>query len=161
MTFQLKKLFLRYFPPGILLEYVSSRNSKNGDECTETKSIDLLDLTVSSNVELIVEDILLLEPIIPRSQREPLQAMVCKLQESLKSQKAMRDLVPKHRFQAHIMPMTNCAFDKSGDFFATASYDRTVRIWTYEGVEAKKLTGHKDVVFCLSFNLPFRYFRSI
>jgi dynein assembly factor with WDR repeat domains 1 len=31
--------------------------------------------------------------------------------------------------RAHILPLTNCAFNKSGDKFITGSYDRTCKIW--------------------------------
>ena len=34
--------------------------------------------------------------------------------------------------RAHILPLTNCAFNKSGDKFITGSYDRTCKIWNTE-----------------------------
>ena len=37
---KLKRLLLRYYPPGIILEYIIS------NEEIETKSIDLLDLSI-------------------------------------------------------------------------------------------------------------------
>jgi dynein assembly factor with WDR repeat domains 1 len=46
---KLKKFLLRYYPPGILLEYV--RN--NGEE--ETKSIDLLNLNAKTDIDGLVE----------------------------------------------------------------------------------------------------------
>lgn len=30
--------------------------------------------------------------------------------------------------RAHILPLTNCAFNKSGDRFITGSYDRTCKV---------------------------------
>jgi dynein assembly factor with WDR repeat domains 1 len=30
--------------------------------------------------------------------------------------------------RAHILPLTNCAFNKSGDKFITGSYDRTCKV---------------------------------
>ncbi len=56
---KLKKFLLRYYPPGIILEYVKS----NGE--TEVKSIDLLNLNESTNVEELVDEILDEEPLIP------------------------------------------------------------------------------------------------
>lgn len=55
---KLKRFLLRYYPPGILLEYVKS----NGDR--ETKSIDLLNLSNESdfysvffaNILLLLQD---------------------------------------------------------------------------------------------------------
>jgi len=58
--------------------------------------------------------------------------------------------------QAHILPLTNCGFNKSGAKFITGSYDRTCKVWnTEEGTEALKLEGHKNVVYAISFNNPF------
>jgi dynein assembly factor with WDR repeat domains 1 len=57
-----------------------------------------------------------------------------------------------------MMPLTNCAFDKSGSRFATGSYDRVAKVWdTHTGKELLSLEGHQNVVYTLSFNNPFRY----
>jgi dynein assembly factor with WDR repeat domains 1 len=42
-------------------------------------------------------------------------------------------MLPKHALpwqvlRAHILPLTNCAFNKSGDRFITGSYDRTCKV---------------------------------
>ena len=55
---KLKRFLLRYYPPGIILEYVRS----NGEQ--ETKSIDLLNLSIETNVDELVNEIVLEEPII-------------------------------------------------------------------------------------------------
>lgn len=31
--------------------------------------------------------------------------------------------------KAHVLPLTNCSFNKNGDKFITGSYDRTCKIW--------------------------------
>ena len=31
--------------------------------------------------------------------------------------------------RAHLLPLTNCAFNKNGDRFITGSYDRTCKVW--------------------------------
>ena len=52
--------------------------------------------------------------------------------------------------------MTNCAFNKNGDKFITGSYDQTCNIWDTEtGAILHKLKGHKNVVYAISFNLPY------
>jgi dynein assembly factor with WDR repeat domains 1 len=69
---KLKRFLLRYYPPGIILEYVK----KNGE--TEDKSIDLLNLTAEyfpllnlrTDVEVLVNQILFEEPTISE-QRKP------------------------------------------------------------------------------------------
>ena len=52
--------------------------------------------------------------------------------------------------------MTNCAFNKNGDKFITGSYDQTCNIWdTDTGAIIHKLKSHKNVVYAISFNLPY------
>jgi dynein assembly factor with WDR repeat domains 1 len=56
----------------------------------------------------------------------------------------------------HKLPLTNCAFNKNGDKFITGSYDQTCNIWDTEtGAVDHKLKGHKNVVYAISFNLPY------
>lgn len=58
--------------------------------------------------------------------------------------------------KAHVLPLTNCAFNKNGDRFITGSYDRTCKIWdTALGEEKFTLEGHKNVVYTIAFNNPF------
>lgn len=59
---KLKKLLLRYYPPGVILEYAKS----NGE--IEVKSIDLLNLNETTNVEELVDEILKEEDLIPVSK---------------------------------------------------------------------------------------------
>jgi len=55
-----------------------------------------------------------------------------------------------------MLPLTNCAFNKSGDKFITGSYDRTCKVWdTASGNELVTLKGHKNVVYAIAFNNPF------
>ena len=57
--------------------------------------------------------------------------------------------------RAHILPLTNCGFNKSGDRFITGSYDRTCKVWnTLTGEELLTLEGHKNVVYAIAFNNP-------
>lgn len=58
--------------------------------------------------------------------------------------------------RAHILPLTNCAFNKSGDRFITGSYDRTCKVWdTNSGDEQLTLEGHRNVVYAIAFNNPY------
>lgn len=58
--------------------------------------------------------------------------------------------------RAHILPLTNCAFNKSGDKFITGSYDRTCKVWnTLTGDELLTLEGHRNVVYAIAFNNPY------
>merc|ERR1711957_690872 len=58
--------------------------------------------------------------------------------------------------RAHLLPLTNCAFNKSGDKFITGSYDRTCKVWdTMTGEELLSLDDHNNVVYTMAFNNPF------
>jgi len=58
--------------------------------------------------------------------------------------------------ECHELSLTNCAFNKNGDKFITGSYDQTCRIWnTQTGNIEHTLKGHKNVVYAISFNLPY------
>lgn len=58
--------------------------------------------------------------------------------------------------RAHLLPLTNCAFDKSGKRFITGSYDRTCKVWdTDSGRELLSLDEHTNVVYTMAFNNPY------
>ncbi|XP_040838728.1 dynein assembly factor with WDR repeat domains 1 isoform X2 [Ochotona curzoniae] len=145
---KLKSLLLRYYPPGIMLEY-----EKNGE--LKMKSIDLLDLDASTDVRALVEDIQKAEPLVTASKVEQVTLLIRRLQEKLGQHS-------NHSFQlfkvlrAHILPLTNVALNKSGSCFITGSYDRTCKLWdTASGVELHTMEGHKNVVYAIAFNNPY------
>ena len=58
--------------------------------------------------------------------------------------------------KAHVLPLTNCGFNKNGDKFITGSYDRTCKIWdTESGNLLHTLEGHKNAVYSMAFNVPY------
>eukprot|EP00878_Enallax_costatus_P017719 GHUV01018616.1.p1 GENE.GHUV01018616.1~~GHUV01018616.1.p1 ORF type:complete len:147 (+),score=26.32 GHUV01018616.1:228-668(+) len=118
---KLKKLLLRYYPPGIILQY------KDKDDSTKLKPIDLLDITPDVDLEVLLTQLINQEPLISESKRpavrQLLERLVAKL---LEPQYSQFDLFKVLR--AHILPLTNCAFNKSGDKFITGSYDRTCKV---------------------------------
>jgi dynein assembly factor with WDR repeat domains 1 len=78
---KLKRFLLRYHPPGIILEYLRS----NGE--IETKSIDLLNLTpeynlfiltliFSTDIDRLIDQILLEEPLISESRKPQLKKLI-------------------------------------------------------------------------------------
>eukprot|EP00277_Geminigera_cryophila_P046564 CAMPEP_0173079560 /NCGR_PEP_ID=MMETSP1102-20130122/15242_1 /TAXON_ID=49646 /ORGANISM="Geminigera sp., Strain Caron Lab Isolate" /LENGTH=312 /DNA_ID=CAMNT_0013951957 /DNA_START=207 /DNA_END=1145 /DNA_ORIENTATION=+ len=145
---KLKRFLLRYFPPGIILEYESNGESKQ-------KTIDLLDLTVDTDAEVLLNRILRQEPLIPESKRMYVRKLIYKLIEKQDSQESQQFYLFKI-LRAHILPLTNCAFNKSGDRFITGSYDRTCKVWnTNTGEELLTLEGHKNVVYAIAFNNPY------
>uniref|UniRef100_A0A3P9BJH9 Uncharacterized protein n=1 Tax=Maylandia zebra TaxID=106582 RepID=A0A3P9BJH9_9CICH len=127
---KLKRFLLRYYPPGIILEY-----EKGG--FLRTKSIDLLDLTPECVNEL-VEEIRQSEPLVTKAQADQVKQLVIRLQKKQTQQDHHRFCFSKE-LKAHILPLTNVAFDKSG-----SSYDRTCRVWdTASGQSCTLLEGHR------------------
>merc|ERR1712164_34924 len=145
---KLKRFLLRYYPPGIILEYEQADELRN-------KSIDLLNLSAETDVELILDQIIQHEPLIKESRRAQLRKLIFKLIEKQESNEQQNFYLFKI-LRAHILPLTNCAFNKSGDRFITGSYDRTCKVWnTLTGEELLTLEGHKNVVYAIAFNNPF------
>jgi dynein assembly factor with WDR repeat domains 1 len=69
-----------------------------------------------------------------------------------------KDLKFEHykTLKCHELPLTNCSFNKNGDKFITGSYDQSCIIWDTEtGNIIHKLKSHKNVVYAISFNLPY------
>jgi len=180
---KLRRFLLRYYPPGIILEYEQGGELKN-------KPVDLLTLTPESDVEVLVNQVVRQEQLIsenrkpqvapapahrpaPLAARPPahpprtrltdpparaaapqLRKLIYKLIEKIESHESQNFYLFKI-LRAHILPLTNCAFNKSGDRFITGSYDRTCKVWnTLTGEELLTLEGHKNVVYAIAFNNP-------
>eukprot|EP00694_Reclinomonas_americana_P004625 EC792621.1.p2 GENE.EC792621.1~~EC792621.1.p2 ORF type:complete len:149 (+),score=43.95 EC792621.1:136-582(+) len=145
---KLKRFLLRYFPPGITMEYKRS----NG-ECV-TKTIDLLGLTADSDPDQVAAQVVRDEQIA-ESRRPQVRKLAVELVEKMRSDPTQKFYLFKI-LRAHVLPLTNCAFNKMGDRFITGSYDRTCRVWdTMTGEELLTLEGHKNVVYAIAFNNPF------
>ncbi|KAF4703039.1 Dynein assembly factor with WDR repeat domains 1, partial [Perkinsus olseni] len=122
----------------------------------ETKSVDLLTLSPESDVDALVDQIILEEPLLSDSKKGVVRKMIYKLMDKLDGHNRSRKFYLYKILRAHILPLTNCAFNKSGSKFITGSYDRTCRIWdTMTGDELVSLEGHRNVVYALAFNNPF------
>mmetsp|Transcript_24626 Transcript_24626/g.58582 ORF Transcript_24626/g.58582 Transcript_24626/m.58582 type:complete len:183 (-) Transcript_24626:1355-1903(-) len=137
---KLKKFLLRYYPPGIILEYEQEGRRKQ-------KNIDLLDLHQGTDVEVVLSHMIREEPLLSEQRRPALRQLVHRLQEKMASDVYQSSFNLVKVLRAHILPLTNCAFNKSGDRFITGSYDRTCKVWdTHSGEEVHTLEGHKNVV---------------
>jgi dynein assembly factor with WDR repeat domains 1 len=69
---KLKRFLLRYFPPGIILEY-----EQNAE--LHQKSVDLLTLTPETDVEVLVNQIVRSELLISEQRKPQLRKLVYKL----------------------------------------------------------------------------------
>lgn len=128
-----------------------------------------------SDIEVIVNQIVFEEPLITESKKPHLRRLIyskymnyillallidwvpifTELIEKLESNESS-DFFLFKILRAHILPLTNCAFNKSGDKFITGSYDRTCKVWnTITGDELLTLEGHRNVVYAIAFNNPY------
>lgn len=119
---KLKKILLRYFPPGVILEYQKS----NGE--MESKSVDLLNLNEHTDVEELVDEILQEEPLIPFSKKHIMVDLINKLKNKASENQHQNFQILK-KIHAHKQPLTNCQFNKYGTQFITGSYDNTCKLW--------------------------------
>ena len=117
---KLKRFLLRYYPPGIILEY------EQGDD-ELTKPVDLLALTPDTDVDVLLSQMIREQPLLSEKRKPQLEKLVNKLIDKLE-ENADQSFYLFKILRAHILPLTNCAFNKSGDRFITGSYDRTVRL---------------------------------
>ncbi|KAL7058147.1 hypothetical protein AAHC03_016736 [Spirometra sp. Aus1] len=95
------------------------------------------------------------EPLITEKRKPQLKELVNKLKTKV-SQPDKASFSQSKVLRAHILPLTNVSFNKTGSHFITGSYDRTAKIWeTDTGNLICTLEGHKNVVYAITFNLPF------
>jgi dynein assembly factor with WDR repeat domains 1 len=108
-------------------------------------------------VKVVVTGLLAREPMLSENRRPLLLQLISKLQAKLAEAADQSDF-RLHRVidNAHVLPLTNCAFNKSGDRFITGSYDQTCKVWnTFTGEQLQSLEGHTSVVYALAFNNPY------
>ncbi len=129
-------------------------------------------------MEVLLNQLMKQEPLITESKRPHVRKLLYKLIEKQDSPDTQQYYLFKI-LRAHILPLTNCAFNKSGDRFITGSYDRTCKVWntvtgeellTLEGKQMSSIfieccvfltwtnsvwAGHKNVVYAIAFNNPF------
>lgn len=117
----------------------------------------LPDATDWHTVQVVVSGMIQSEPLLTESRRPVLLQLVQRLQQKLAENRHTPDFSLKKEIpKAHILPLTNCAFNKTGDRFVTGSYDRTCKVWeTATGDELLTLEGHGNVVYAVAFNNPF------
>ncbi|KAK6296822.1 hypothetical protein J4Q44_G00329640 [Coregonus suidteri] len=76
---KLKQFLLRYYPPGIILEY-----EKGG--ALKSKSIDVLDLSPETDIKELISEIRKSEPLITASCIDRVKPLILRLQEKLGQQ---------------------------------------------------------------------------
>lgn len=181
---KIKKLHIRHYPPGFQIEYHS--NEKVSIQIPRDILAYLSIDTIASSAEKIIQN----QPILQsrsKTKQEKLTNLVVKcLTSILNTRQNHVNNIERRKFKsskvlkAHVLPLTNVAFNKSGSLFLTGSYDRTAKIWSVASLlgnqmetehglsafasesigqsnnaEPITLEGHKNVVYTLAFNNPF------
>ena len=114
-----------------------------------------LDPYFRTDIDRLIDQILLEEPLISESRKPHLKKLIELLIEEQQKNQAQKFTLFKV-LRAHLLPLTNCAFNKSGDKFITGSYDRTCKVWdTNSGEELLSLDEHTNVVYTMAFNNPY------
>ena len=93
----------------------------------KNKPIDLLTLAPDTDVEVLINQLVRQEALVTDTRKPQLRKLVYKLIEKQESHENQSFYLFKI-LRAHILPLTNCAFNKSGDRFITGSYDRTCKV---------------------------------
>lgn len=148
---KLTQIYVRYFPPGLAFNY-NTITDKRDSKCIE---VDLYELTATSNINTVMISISNKVPGLLTKDIEPqVRALLEKIQLKLKEPIRNKYYLFK-TLHSHILPLTNVAFDRTGDLCITGSYDRTCRVWNVDsGTERAILKGHENVVFSVGFNFP-------
>lgn len=160
---QLRRIYLRYFPPALRLEYTTSGGK------LRHKTVDLLHVSAESNLTLVVQHLVDSERLLMRAAAPKLRELPHRLvhkQLSL-SHAPLGDrgrgnggsLQTHLVHRPHQLPMTNMAVSKTAKLIATASYDKTIHLvrpfdappTRPERPTNNALIGHDSIVFCLAF----------
>ncbi|KAF3824081.1 hypothetical protein GH733_008366 [Mirounga leonina] len=138
---------------GIMLEYEKSGELK-------TKSIDLLNLSSSTDVNALVEEIQKAEPLITASRSDQVKLLIQRLQDKLRQHSNHKFYLFKEAMIGHVKSGT-LHLEKSFtpwratgiDKIATGSFDKTCKLWSAEtGKCYHTFRGHTAEIVCLSFN---------
>lgn len=125
----------------------------------DVKEVDLLNLSPDTNIDAMVNSLISREPLLSINRKPKLVRLVGILIQKQREGRANRRAFRfKKALKPHQMPMTNFCCNKTGQYIATASYDKTARIiMPFErnrDVDAAHitLTGHQNVVYAVAFN---------
>ncbi|KAG7637014.1 Non-functional target of rapamycin complex subunit LST8-2 [Arabidopsis thaliana] len=82
----------------------------------------------------------------------------CYVWRSLCERQTMTEFEPLHKLQAHNNHILKCLLSPGNKYLATASSDKTVKIWNLDGFKLEKvLTGHERWVWDCDFSMDGEY----
>mmetsp|Transcript_33077 Transcript_33077/g.54110 ORF Transcript_33077/g.54110 Transcript_33077/m.54110 type:complete len:95 (+) Transcript_33077:108-392(+) len=82
----------------------------------------------STDLDALTNDIVRSEALISEARKPQVRKLLEKLVARMTCDRKQLFYLFK-MLRAHILPLTNCAFNKSGDKFITGSYDRSCKVW--------------------------------
>ena len=104
---KLVRILLRYFPPGIILEF------KRRNDRIESRAIDLLDLTDKTDEKALVEEIMFEEPMIKKKFKKAMIRYIQKMKGFLKDKQ--QEFAMKKHIQVHEAPLDRCVLNHYGE----------------------------------------------
>ncbi|KAJ3108222.1 Dynein assembly factor with WDR repeat domains 1 [Phlyctochytrium planicorne] len=120
-----------------------------------SRTVDILDLTPTSDSWEIAKRLVREEKIASESRVETICSLVQRLKKKI-SQTSPSIYHLNRKVYTHALPITNFAINKDGSRLITASYDRSCKIWDSKtGKELASLSGHQNVVYSVALNHPF------
>ncbi len=63
----------------------------------------------------------------------------------------------KTRLSGHQLLINSISFSPCGSFFASASFDKKIKLWSATGTFLRTLTGHVGAVYCVSWSCDSRF----
>ena len=63
----------------------------------------------------------------------------------------------KTRLSGHQLLINAISFSPCGSYFASASFDKKIKIWSSTGVFLRTLTGHVGAIYCVSWSCDSRF----
>lgn len=63
----------------------------------------------------------------------------------------------KARLSGHQLLINAISFSPCGSYFASASFDKKIKVWSSTGVFLRNLTGHVGAIYCVSWSCDSRF----
>lgn len=134
-----------------IINFMSSRHEKmleNQSRFIAEKASELVDEGDSYLASLLALEVL------PTDLEKPHRPYTSEAEFALRKANNYESAI----LRGHTGFVTSLSYNYDGSLIATASYDKTVRIWdAYTGAELKTLYGHSDIVNSVNFSRDGKY----
>ncbi len=87
-------------------------------------------------------------------------AETTRMQILITLQQSLTQIKEKNRLEGHTDTISHIAFSADGQLIASASRDKTIKIWSMDGKNIATLTGHNDAISNLSFSADGKFLAS-